>query len=134
VEGPLESIEETRDWLQRRKSRRQEHGVTWYGVRNADGQLIGNAGLFVGRTAPHPELGLEITRSAQRRGFGRAAAAAVVREAHRSGFVEVWATVRPGNAASLRALSAVGFVRVRVETDARGALVHLRHELAAADS
>lgn len=126
-EGPVQDIKETRDWLERRELRRQEHGVTWYAVRDAGGQLIGNAGLFMGRTAPHPELGFEVRRAEQGRGHGRTSATAVVREAHRAGFGEVWATVRDWNAPSLRALSAVGFVRDRVETDERGGLIYLRH-------
>jgi ribosomal-protein-alanine N-acetyltransferase len=128
-EGPVGSIEETRDWLERRDLRRKEHGVTWYAVRDGGGRLIGNAGLFMGRTAPHPELGFEIRRSEQNRGYGRTAAAAVVGEAHRAGFGEVWATVRDWNVSSLRALSVVGFERERVEMDDRGGLIYLRHGL-----
>ena len=48
-------------------------------------------------------------------------------EAHRAGFPRIWATVRPWNAASLRALKRVGFREVRVEHDERGALVFLVH-------
>lgn len=126
-EGPVQSIDETCEWLERRQLRRQEHGVTWYAVRDLGGHLIGNAGLFMGRTAPYPELGFEVRRRDQNQGYGRTAAAAVVHEGHRAGFGEVWATVRDWNVSSLRALTAIGFVRDRVETDERGGLIYLRY-------
>ena len=63
----------------------------------------------------------------QRRGYGREAASAVIEEAHLSEFVQVWGTVRSWNAASLAALTAVGFTRDRVVADDRGDLVYLVH-------
>jgi RimJ/RimL family protein N-acetyltransferase len=89
--------------------------------------MIGNAGLFMGRAAPYPELGFEIRKAWQRQGYGRAAAWAVVEEAHRAGFEQVWATARGSNIGSLRALEGIGFSRDRVESDDRGDLVYLRH-------
>ncbi|MGP5673710.1 GNAT family N-acetyltransferase [Brachybacterium alimentarium] len=126
-DGPVKSIQETSDWLQRRDERRKQHGVAWYAIRRANGALVGNAGLFIGRTGPHPELGFEVRRADQGQGYGGAAAAAVVAEAHRTGFPEVWATVREWNTASLHALARIGFERNRVEPDARGSLVYLVH-------
>lgn len=128
-DGPVKSIEETSDWLHRRDERREQHGVAWYAVRRADGALVGNAGLFIGRTGPHPEIGFEVRHADQGQGYGGAAAAAVVAEAHRAGFPEVWATVREWNAASLRALARIGFEQSRVEADPRGALVYLVHRV-----
>lgn len=126
--GPVASIDDTRHWLERRGERRQVNGVTWYAIRReADGTMIGNCGLFMGRTDPHPELWLEIRHADQNHGFGREAAEAVTREAHRAGFAEVWATVRDWNGASLRALGRVGFVRDRTEHDKRGSLTYLLH-------
>ena len=126
-DGPVTDVDQTAQWLRGREDRRREHGVTWYAVRDATHRMIGSAGLFMGRTDPFPELGFEITRAEQNRGHGRTAAAAVVGEAHRAGFDEVWASVRQRNAASLAALAAVGFERVRTQADERGRLVYLRH-------
>lgn len=99
----------------------------WYGVRKADDALIGVVGLFLGRTGTEPEFGFEIQHPFPSRGYGTEVAAAVVAEAHRAGFARVWATVRPRNEPSLRALARVGFVRDRIEPDDRGDLVYLLH-------
>lgn len=131
-DGPVTDIAQTARWLQGREDRLVEHGVTWYAVHDATGRMIGTAGLFMGRTDPFPEIGFEITHAEQNRGHGRAAAAAVVGEAHRAGFDEVWASVRQRNAASLRALASIGFVHVRTQSDGRGDLVYLRHRSPAA--
>ena len=128
-DGPVKSIEETSDWLRRRDERRKQHGVAWYAICRADGTLVGNAGLFIGRTGPHPEFGFEVRHADQGQGYGGAAEAAVVDEAHRAGFPEVWATVREWNASSLHALARVGFERNRVENDKQGALLYLVHRL-----
>ncbi|QOR71909.1 GNAT family N-acetyltransferase [Ruania alkalisoli] len=125
--GPVRDAEETRQWLDRRRVRRTEHGVAWYAVRRPDGSMIGTAGLLIGRTEPHPEIGFEIRHQDQRRGFGTAAAMAVVAEAYRAGFEQVWATVRPWNVGSLRALDRVGFRPQRVERDEHGELICLLH-------
>ncbi|UFU05394.1 GNAT family N-acetyltransferase [Ruania halotolerans] len=122
-DGPVRDPEETRLWLERRAVRRDSHGVTWYGVCRSDGTMIGTAGLLIGRTAPYPELGLEIRWPDQGRGFGTTAAAAVVAEGHRAGFGQVWASVRSWNAASLRVLYRIGFRRDRSE----GNLIYLMH-------
>ncbi len=91
--GPIQYIEQTREWLRRRAERRNLHGVVWYGVRRIDNTLIGNAGLFIGRTGSDPELGFEVRHQYQGRGYGRLAAVAVVNEAHHAGFSRIWATV-----------------------------------------
>jgi RimJ/RimL family protein N-acetyltransferase len=125
--GSVRDVGVTHAWLQRREQRRQETGVTWYGIRDSSGVMIGNVGIFMGRTDPHPELGFEIQKAWQRQGYGRAAARAVVEEAHRAGFDEVWATVRQWNIGSRRALDAIGFTHDRVECDDRGELIYLQH-------
>ena len=84
----------------------------------------------MGRTGPHPEIGFEVRHADQGQGYGSIAAAAVVAEAHRAGFPEVWATVRGWNVASLHALARVGFVQDRIENDDRGDLVFLLHRSA----
>ena len=125
--GPISDIEDTRQWLHRRGERRRQYGVTWYGVRNENGILIGNAGVFIGRTGMEPEIGFEIRSVDQQRGYGTRVAAAVAAEAHRAGWARIWATVRSSNAASLRALARADFVRDRTENDERGSLVYLHH-------
>lgn len=125
-DGPVDDISFTREWIRRRHQRRVEHGVVWYAVRlRGEAAVIGTAGLFMGRTEPFPELGFEIHSDQQGIGLGREAAAAVVAEGRRAGFVQIWATVREWNEPSLRALLAVGFGWSRVEHDERGALIFL---------
>lgn len=127
--GPFTELAQTREWLARREIRRERHGVTWYAARTSDGTLIGITGLSFGRTGTEPEFGFEIRHDFQGQGHGSSLAAAVVAEAHCAGFARVWATVRPRNAASLRALDRVGFVRDRMEPDDRGDLIYLWHEI-----
>jgi len=127
-DGPIRDLAATRDWLRRRVERREQYGVTWYGVRTANGDLIGNAGLFIGRTGDEPELGFEIRFADQNHGFGSRAAGVVAAEGHRAGFARIWATVRARNVSSLHALARVGFVQDRVESHSRGDLVYLLHE------
>lgn len=126
--GPFSRIEQTHEWLERRRVRREQHGVTWYGVRVPDNTLIGATGLSFGRTGLEPEFGFEIRYPDQRRGHGSTVASAVVAEAHRAGFTRIWATVRPWNNASLGALDRVGFIYQRRESDDRGGLIYLLHD------
>ena len=127
-DGSVTHVTETGAWLRRRAQRRLDHGVTWYGVRDPVGTMIGNAGLLIGRTGAEPEIGFEIRKRSQGRGHGSAAAAAVVAEGHRAGFSRIWATVRPTNLASLRALDKVGFQADREGADSKGPLLYLAHE------
>lgn len=127
--GPFSDIAQTHEWLARRQVRREQHGVTWYAARAADCTLVGITGLSFGRTGSEPEFGFEIRHRFQSQGNGSALAAAVIAEAHRAGFARVWATVRPRNLPSLRALDRVGFVRDRIDADDRGDLVYLSHEI-----
>jgi len=130
-DGPITDMDFTRDWIRRRRQRRHEYGVAWYSVRLVGTEtMIGNAGLFTGRTGPHPELGFEIRRDYQRQGYGRESASAVLAEAFRAGFEQVWATVRDWNESSLRALHSLGFERERVEADVRGPLIYLSRSAA----
>lgn len=125
-DGPITDLAATKEWIRRRQLRAAEHGIVWYALRILGSrEIIGNAGLFMGRTDPYPEFGFEIRRALQNRGYGREAAAAVLAEAHRAGFGQVWATVREWNLPSLQVLARVGFERVRVVDD-NGPLVYLR--------
>jgi RimJ/RimL family protein N-acetyltransferase len=68
-DGPITDFALTREWIRHRHQRQQEHDVVWYSLRLlGTGTMIGNAALFMGRTAPHPELGFEIRLKYQRRG------------------------------------------------------------------
>lgn len=131
-DGPINDLAVTRDWIRRRRLRLAEHGVVWYAVhvRGCAG-LAGSAGLFMGRTNPHPEFGFDIRHPLQGRGYGHEAAATVLAEAHRAGFGEVWSTVRDGNDVSLRVLRRTGFDQDRIE-DENGPLIYLRHSKDAA--
>lgn len=126
-DGAVSDLEWTHRWLQRREELRRRDGITWYGVRSVDDELIGTAGLFFGRTGDDPEFGFEIRADLQGRGYGSQVASAVVAEAHRAGIHRLWATVRPWNVASLRCVRRVGFIEDRVTADERGDLVFLRH-------
>lgn len=70
--GPLASLAETAAWISRRAEAERQHGLLWYAVRDRDGsRLLGNCGLFAGRTgSAGPEIGYEIRRSRQGRGRG----------------------------------------------------------------
>lgn len=63
-DGPFTRISQTTSWIERRIAARATHGHYWYGVRDQDTRrLIGNCGVFVGRTGvAEPELGYEIRR------------------------------------------------------------------------
>ncbi|TWP32066.1 GNAT family N-acetyltransferase [Leekyejoonella antrihumi] len=127
-DGPFTDIEQTRSWIKNRAQRRKEHGVVWYAVRLPTGDLIGNCGLFIGRTGAEPELGFEIAHAHQGHGYATSAGTAVVAEAHRAGFPVVWATARPHNHASLAALGRSGFQRHHIENDGKGRLIYLLHQ------
>lgn len=111
-EGPISDISDPRQWLLRRDERRRQYGVTWYGVRNENGTLIGNAGLFIGRTGIEPAIGFEIRSIDQREGYGTHADLG---------------DCSPSNAASLRALTRAGFINDRTEDEERGGLAYLHH-------
>ncbi|MGW1742740.1 GNAT family N-acetyltransferase [Nocardia sp. NPDC001965] len=126
-DGPFTAPEQTHSWIRRRIESRERTGLLWYAVREtATDRLLGNCGLFAGRTgADEPEIGYEIRRSHQGRGFASEVARAVLQEAAAGGIPRVWATVRPENAASLRAAARAGFTRHHIGADHRGRLVYL---------
>lgn len=127
-DGPHTNVQQTREWLERRRQSRDELGIAWYSVRFIDGTMIGATGLLFGRTGADPEFGFEIDHRYQGQGHGTAAARAVIDEAHRACFFRIWATVRPWNDRSLRALARVGFTRHHTQPDSKGGLIHLLHE------
>lgn len=125
-DGAVRSVDETRAWVERRAQRYADHGVAWYAVRgHEDDRLIGNAGLFFGRTGEEPEIGYEIAVGLRGRGYATEAAGAVVTAAGEAGWSRLWATVRPRNAASLAVLSRLHFQQQDIRHDQKGALVFL---------
>ncbi|GGL44908.1 GNAT family N-acetyltransferase [Nocardia jinanensis] len=126
-DGPFTSPEQTRHWIHRRIDSRERSGLLWYAVRDsATGLLLGDCGLFAGRTgADEPEIGYEIRRSHQGRGFASEVARAVLQEAAACGVPRVWATIRPKNTASIRVAAKAGFTRHHLGGDDRGQLVYL---------
>jgi RimJ/RimL family protein N-acetyltransferase len=125
-EGPFTSLAQTAAWISRRAETERQHGLLWYAVRDrAGGRMLGNCGLFAGRTgSAEPEIGYEIRRSCQGRGLATEAASAVLDDALASGIGRVWATIRPHNTASLRVAAKVGMTR-HTRPDGRGPLVYL---------
>jgi [ribosomal protein S5]-alanine N-acetyltransferase len=110
-EGPLTSLALTAAWISRRaETEQRQHGLFWYAVRaRAGGRMLGNCGLFAGRTgSAEPEIGYEIRRSCQGQGLVTEAAAAVLDDALASGISRVWASIRPHNTVSLRVAAKTG--------------------------
>lgn len=125
--GPIDDEAETRKWIDRRAERHREFGVSWYGLRlKGDTELVGSAGMFIGRTGVEPELGMEIRNEDQRKGYATEGARAVVEHALAVGFPTVWATVRAWNIASRTVLERVGFQTDHTEGDGENALIYLR--------
>ncbi|MFD5790380.1 GNAT family N-acetyltransferase [Streptomyces sp. NPDC127037] len=125
--GPVASLARTEEWIERRTAFHAETGLVWYGAWLRDGgPLVGNCGIFAGRTGRvEPEIGYEIRRSHQGHGLAGEAARAVLAECDAAGIARVWATVRPHNAASLKVLSRLGMAHAHTRTDERGELLYL---------
>jgi RimJ/RimL family protein N-acetyltransferase len=126
-DGPFTSSEQTRDWIGRRIETRLRSGLLWYAVRDrATGLLLGNCGVFAGRTGPdEPEIGYEIRRDRQGQGLASEAAQTVLDEALSSGIPRIWATIRPHNTASQRVATRIGMQHHSVGTDSKGRLLYL---------
>ena len=126
-EGPFTSLAQTAAWISRRAETERQYGLLWYAARDrADGRMLGNCGLFAGRTgSAEPEVGYEIRRSCQGRGLATEAARAVLDDALAGGISRVWATIRPHNTASLRVAAKIGMTPRHTRPDSRGPLVYL---------
>ncbi|MET7935549.1 GNAT family N-acetyltransferase [Streptomyces sp. NPDC005322] len=125
--GPFVEVGQTADWIGRRVRAVQESGLVWYGLRLRDtGLLVGNCGVFAGRTgAVEPEVGYMIRSGHRGKGIAGEAAQAVLEECFSTGIRQVWATIRPGNAASLRVAARLGMVTQYIRKDERGELLYL---------
>lgn len=126
-DGPFQDIRETEDWITRRLACQRDFGLCWYAVRERSARrLVGNCGIFPGRTGPNePEIGYEIRHDCRRLGYATEAAAAVMTECARAGLPRVWATVRPANRASQHVLRRLGMVFQHCGSDQKGALLYL---------
>lgn len=132
-DGPVADPASTREWLERRQRRHQEHGLAWFGVWERGGTFLGTCGVFRGRCGEEPEIGYEIDTLWRRRRYAIEAVRAVTEAAHKAGHTRVWATIRPGNIGSVRTMQAVGYDFVRSEPDDKGALDYYVSEFAVLD-
>ena len=130
-QGPLRDLAQTEAWIARRLDCHRELGLAWYMLRHrSTRRLVGNCGIFVGRTGQlEPEIGYEIRRDSQGRGYAGEAAVAVISECGRAGLARVWATARPANAASLRVLQRIGMTLDHIANDDNGELLYLSRAL-----
>jgi ribosomal-protein-alanine N-acetyltransferase len=85
-QGPFTSLAETAAWISRRAETERQCGLLWYAVRaQDDDRILGNCGLFTGRTgSAEPEIGYEIRRSCQGRGLATEGAHARARRTSRA--------------------------------------------------
>lgn len=122
--GPIGERTQTAQWLTRREMRYHEQGVAWYGLWTAGhGILIGTCGAFLGeRCGDDPEIGYEVDMTQRGKGLAREAVHAVTEEAHGAGHARLWATIRPGNVASVRIVERLGYRFVRSQPDSKGDL------------
>ncbi|WP_175548611.1 GNAT family N-acetyltransferase [Mangrovactinospora gilvigrisea] len=125
--GAFTEPAQTRRWIERRMQAFADTGLAWYGLRlQGTGQLVGNCGLFPGPSGPTvTEIGYEIHQPHQGRGLAAEAAAAVLAEATACAVGEVWATVRPDNAASLRLTARLGFTHRHTRQEGGRPLLYL---------
>ncbi|MFD5131218.1 GNAT family N-acetyltransferase [Streptomyces olindensis] len=125
--GPFAAVEQTAEWIERRMRVMRSSGLAWYGLRLRDsGLLVGNCGVFAGRTgAAEPEIGYEVRYGHRGRGLAGEAAQAVLEECFSAGIRRVWATIRPANAASIQIAAGLGMVVQYARADERGELLYL---------
>ncbi|MCM4085128.1 GNAT family N-acetyltransferase [Paractinoplanes hotanensis] len=132
--GPFTAFAQTSRWIANRMATQRDHGLCWYALRRIDtGQLIGNCGLFAGRTGyAEPEIGYLIAEGHRGVGYAAEATAAVLRHCHAVGLWRVWAGIRPRNTASRRVAETAGMSFDHVEVDERGELMFYAIDLAPA--
>jgi ribosomal-protein-alanine N-acetyltransferase len=104
---PHESLEETREWLERMAASSSEESHDF--VIERDGELIGKAGCY-----RLPEIGFILRSDHWRQGLAREALAAVIASSFESySMAALEADVDPRNAASLALLTGLGFHETR---------------------
>lgn len=120
--GRVHFPDEAQEWLQKRLAQQEQHSLTMWAVeRRLDGVLVGACGLFPqeGRL----ELAYIIDHRYRRLGYAAEAARAAVAagQAVRPG-LRIYATIRPGNTASIGVAKAVGLRPAGTVEDEFGAL------------
>lgn len=115
---PYESVEHTRDWLNRMISHQKKYGFGyWAVVEKESQQLIGSCGMARQLDGgPLVDFGYTLARSHWGRGYATEAATACLRYAfERLRLPELVASVDSRNIASQRVLEKIGFVFQRTE-------------------
>lgn len=125
--GPFRDLRQTQEWAARRAVARDRFGFCWYWLRDSGtDRVVGNCGVFPGRTgSDEPEIGHLIDPPFRGQHYATEAAREVLAVARTCGIERLWATVRPGNKASLRILAALGFVEHHRTEDDQGTLIYL---------
>ncbi|WP_433794725.1 GNAT family N-acetyltransferase [Actinoplanes sp. CA-252034] len=123
--GPFAARRATERWIAHRVAAERDHGLCWYALRcSRTGLLIGNCGMFKGRTgAEEPEIGYMIRAAQRGRGYAAEAAAAVLQEGRAAGLRRVWATIRQHNIASRHIVTRLGMHVDHTENDEKGELL-----------
>lgn len=123
--GHFTGFEQTERWIANRVAAQRDHGLCWYALRCSEtGLLIGNCGMFKGRTSvEEPEMGYEIRASHRGRGYATEAAMAVLQQCRAAGLSRVWASIRPYNIPSRHIVTQLGMRLDRTESDERGELL-----------
>lgn len=104
--------------LERLRSGTAEIGwTTHFVIERATGQLIGSGGYATAPVGGVVEIGYEIAPAFRGRGLGRAAAAALIRQAFIRGVSIVQARTLPHHTPSSRLLDALDFVRISEDTE-----------------
>lgn len=105
--------EDLRSTIVRQQASLADTGLALLTIR-LRGDFIGYCGLTVGRASvDEPEIAYELVRRAYGHGYATEAGQAIVAVAIDTGRSRLWATVRPWNAASFRALDKLMFCRRR---------------------
>jgi len=107
------SLEATRTRIAYYRAHQARHGFSRWAIRRHDGTVpFGDAGLMVANDSAEIDLGFRLARPFWGRGFATEVAAAWVRAAFSEfGIAHLTAFAHLQNAASLRVLSKVGFMR-----------------------
>lgn len=125
VGGTTHTLDDIERRLDEQVALRETLGISLYSMTlRSGGTAVGYCGLIVGRaTLDEPELAYELFKAFWGLGYATEAAASVVEAAFETGRSRLWATVGTWNAASLRVLEKVGFVRDHTTVEVNGEVV-----------
>ena len=118
-----EDLGESEEWIREKVDRFERDGgmSLWAAVDRESGRAVALAGLQWEQIDGRRELdlGCVVASDVQRHGYGTEASIAVLEAAFAAGFERITAMTGPDNAAALRVLEKLGFVRDG-ETDFEG--------------